>query len=109
MSYRTFKKLMGETSLERKCRFLFGGVLMLLITVIFYFYAQSNLRVLEERNRQRAELLISQNLQMVHFLSQIKDSDELKTLSRDLKPDDLREDNWKFIPEDDKDPTRRPT
>ncbi|OYW19839.1 MAG: hypothetical protein B7Z55_08180, partial [Planctomycetales bacterium 12-60-4] len=25
MSYRTIKKLLGETSLERKCRFLFGS------------------------------------------------------------------------------------
>ena len=24
MSYRAFKRLLGETSLERKCRFLFG-------------------------------------------------------------------------------------
>ena len=38
MSYRTMKRLLGETSLERKCRFLFGGGLMLLITGSFYFY-----------------------------------------------------------------------
>ena len=25
MSYRAFKRLLGETSLERKCRFLFGA------------------------------------------------------------------------------------
>ena len=35
MSYRTLKRLLGETSLERKCRFLFGGGLMLLITGLF--------------------------------------------------------------------------
>ena len=33
MSYRTIKRLLGETSLERKCRFLFGGALLLLITI----------------------------------------------------------------------------
>ena len=30
MSYRTIKRLLGETSLERKCRLLFGGGLLLL-------------------------------------------------------------------------------
>src|SRR5262249_48459380 len=39
MSYRAFKRLLGETSLERKCRFLFGGFILLLITGSFWFYA----------------------------------------------------------------------
>src|SRR5438270_13769296 len=38
MSYRAFKRLLGETSLERKCRFLFGGFILLLITGSFWFY-----------------------------------------------------------------------
>ena len=29
MSYRAFKRLLGETSLERKCRFLLGGFILL--------------------------------------------------------------------------------
>src|SRR5262245_48712584 len=39
MSYRAFKRLLGETSLERKCRFLFGAGILLLITVSFWIYA----------------------------------------------------------------------
>src|SRR5947208_848315 len=39
MSYRAFKRLLGETSLERKCRFLFGGFILLLITGSFSLYA----------------------------------------------------------------------
>src|SRR5215213_7052101 len=39
MSYRAFKRLLGETSLERKCRFLFGGFILLLITGSFWLYA----------------------------------------------------------------------
>ena len=38
MSYRAFKHLLGETSLERKCRFLFGGFIVLLITASFWLY-----------------------------------------------------------------------
>src|SRR5437763_14361347 len=39
MSYRAFKRLLGETSLERKCRFLFGAFSLLLITGSFWLYA----------------------------------------------------------------------
>ena len=38
MSYRTVKRLLGETSLERKCRYLFGGGLLLLIVASFYVW-----------------------------------------------------------------------
>jgi signal transduction histidine kinase len=40
MSYRAFKRLLGETSLERKCRFLLGTVSVILITGSFWFYAR---------------------------------------------------------------------
>lgn len=39
MSYRAFKHLLGETSLERKCRFLLGAGIVLLIFASFYWYA----------------------------------------------------------------------
>jgi len=40
MSYRAFKRLLGETSLERKCRFLFGAFILLLITTSFWLFAR---------------------------------------------------------------------
>lgn len=40
MSYRIFKRLLGESSLERKCRFLFGGGLLILISLSFYLYSK---------------------------------------------------------------------
>src|SRR6202035_1222899 len=40
MSYRAFKRLLGETSLERKCRFLFGAFILVLITSSFWLYAR---------------------------------------------------------------------
>src|SRR5262249_31209772 len=39
MSYRAFKRLLGETSLERKCRFLFGVFTLALLFGSFWFYA----------------------------------------------------------------------
>ncbi|WP_092050698.1 sensor histidine kinase [Planctomicrobium piriforme] len=111
MSYRTFKKLLGENSLERKCRILFGGALMFLITGSFYFYAYLTVQILDTQNRQRAELLISQNLQMKHWekMAKTEDVPVVKGLASGLKPTDLREYAWKFIPVDIEDSIRRPT
>jgi signal transduction histidine kinase len=39
MSYRAFKRLLGETSLERKCRFLFGAGVLVLLTLSLWLYA----------------------------------------------------------------------
>ncbi|MBI2803410.1 MAG: HAMP domain-containing protein [Planctomycetes bacterium] len=39
MSYRAFKRLLGETSLERKCRFLFGSGVVVLISLSFWLYS----------------------------------------------------------------------
>jgi signal transduction histidine kinase len=39
MSYRSIKRLLGETSLERKCRFLFGAATLLLISGSLGWYA----------------------------------------------------------------------
>ncbi len=66
MSYRGVKRLLGETSLERKCRFLFGGSLMLLITGSFYFYAQLNLKIIRDQYREQASLLVSPRVLAEH-------------------------------------------
>ena len=58
MSYRTFKRLLGETSLERKCRFLFGGGLLMLITLSFYMYGKLTSGLVDEQNRITGRLLV---------------------------------------------------
>ena len=40
MSYRSFKHLLGETSLERKCRFIFGLGILVLVSGSFFWYGQ---------------------------------------------------------------------
>lgn len=107
MSYRSLKRLFGETSLERKFRFLLGSSLMILISGSFYWYAQRNLKVIELQYRQRAQLLVAQNLQQIHWENSnpesIKNRDAIQSLSKELKPADVRELKWKFIdatPED---------
>lgn len=49
MSYRAFKHLLGETSLERKCRFLFGAGILLLLTASFWWYAHQTEKLAYEQ------------------------------------------------------------
>jgi two-component system, NarL family, sensor histidine kinase BarA len=60
MSYRAFKRLLGETSLERKCRFLFGAFILLLIAGSFLFYANRTEHVAYEQIKTTCRLLVNQ-------------------------------------------------
>ena len=101
MSYRTFKKLLGETSLERKCRFLFGGGLMLLITGSFYFYARLNSTLVYKQNQTTGRLLIAPILMKTHWEHFFEKREDIKPLSKELtaavNPEDLRGIHWQFI------------
>src|SRR6266699_3134866 len=59
MSYRAFKRLLGETSLERKCRFLFGGFIFLLITGSFWLYAHETEHLAYEQLPTTCRLLVN--------------------------------------------------
>jgi two-component system sensor histidine kinase BarA len=54
MSYRTIKRVLGETSLERKCRVLFGTCLLLLIAGAFIWVDQIAENLIKE-NRLHAQ------------------------------------------------------
>jgi signal transduction histidine kinase len=115
ITYRSFKRILGETSLERKCRFLFGAALLLLIVGSFYFYASRNTAIIRAQYRQRAQLLVSQNLLMTHWAKSLEgradqDIPPVLPLSQELKPSSLKDYSWKFIHKDyeQADPERRP-
>ena len=60
MSYRAFKRLLGETSLERKCRFLFGAFILLLITGSFWLYARKTEHLAYDQITTTCRLLVNQ-------------------------------------------------
>src|SRR5262245_30703937 len=60
MSYRTVKRLLGETSLERKCHLLFATFSILLITGSFYFYARQTEHLAYEQLNTACRLLVGQ-------------------------------------------------
>ncbi len=69
MSYRTFKHLLGETSLERKCRFIFGGGIFALVTTSFYLYGQKTEKLLMGQTTQTARRLVNPTIKDMHYKS----------------------------------------
>ena len=58
MSYRTLKRLLGETSLERKCRLLFGTILLVLIVTSFWLYRTLNRKVVYDEKADMARVWV---------------------------------------------------
>ena len=50
MSYRTIKRVLGETNLERKCRWWFGVSLFILLTLSFSWYGRRTDTIVKELN-----------------------------------------------------------
>ena len=101
MSYRAFKRLLGETSLERKCRFLFGAGIVVLITLSFSLYAYLTEKLAYDQAVTSCRLLVNPLLYQLHVkaLSSTGDRkvtglellDELTLPDKDLPPDGSRD------------------
>ncbi len=97
MSYRAFKRLLGETSLERKCRFLFGAFILLLITSSFWLYARQTEGLAYDQLTTTCRLLVIQivDRQLAttcrpHPSRSAPDAEESKTTEQEL--DEFRRD-----------------
>ncbi|QDU74382.1 Histidine protein kinase DivJ [Bremerella volcania] len=67
MSYRSIKRVLGETNLERKCRFLYGTCLLLLITGSFWWYGQSTEQLVHNNNLSTGRHLVDAVLMKIHW------------------------------------------
>lgn len=110
MSYRTLKRLLGETSLERKCRYLFGGGLLLLITGSFLWYGRQTEKLVYEQNRDTGRLLVAPIMVKHHW--NLLDDPRLKpSIDRmfdELKPAGLQQYRWSIIKPKTDDPDYLP-
>jgi len=102
MSYRSLKRVLGETSLERKCRFLFGVCLFVLIATSFWFYHYQTQDLVFERNSDQARLLVLLRWFNLHADKLAKDAGEreeglreqLQSLARMMEEPDYQ---WRAI------------
>jgi two-component system, NarL family, sensor histidine kinase BarA len=83
MSYRSIKRVLGETSLERKCRFLFGGCLFILITLSFWWYGSQTEKVVSQQNPDRGRLLADMFMLSRHLREWDKD-EKFRPILQDL-------------------------
>jgi len=67
MAYRTFKDILGETSLERKCRLLFGLCLLVLITGSFWWYGSSTEELVYATTRSTGRHLVDAIMLQYHW------------------------------------------
>jgi len=66
MSYRGFKRLLGESGLERKTRMLLGAGVILLMTASFYFYARQTEELATDQLVLSGQALAPQLLARAH-------------------------------------------
>ncbi|MGF1580158.1 MAG: ATP-binding protein [Gemmataceae bacterium] len=92
MSYRALKRLLGETSLERKCRFLFGAFTLVLIALSFWFYALQTEGVAYEQARTSCRLLVNP-IVVKHHLALL-----LHKTKPEMKQEDIAR-SWKLFDE----------
>lgn len=111
MSYRTVKRLLGETSLERKCRFLFGGGLLLLISGSFYFYGRQTTKLVYEQNTIKGQLLVTPIIYQHHwkYFETKEFGERIDAMARELKPRELENYSWELLRATPDDPEKRPS
>src|SRR5437868_7422367 len=66
MSYKAFKRLLGETSLERKCRWLLGAGVLVLMTGSFWVYARQTEDLAYEQLETTGRALLSPVVAQMH-------------------------------------------
>jgi signal transduction histidine kinase len=90
MSYRAFKRLLGETSLERKCRFLFGAFILLLMTGSFWLYANKTedlaYNQLESTSRLLVDPIVAQKISVsCHIKEDTEEEEQRKKAIREFQ------------------------
>jgi signal transduction histidine kinase len=88
VSYRSFKHLLGETSLERKCRFIFGLGILVLVSFSFFWYGQKTESLVMKQTTQTARMLVKNAIKDNHvkLLGNAAFVPVFQVLSNDLKP-----------------------
>ena len=96
MSYRTLKRVLGETNFEVKCLVLFGFGLSVLAVLTFALYWWQTSSLIGEQNKTTARLLMAPMIQQRHWewFAQLKSNfDEAENPKQTGEPD--------FVPEPD--------
>lgn len=111
MSYRAFKRLLGETHLERKSRYLLGGLVLVLMGASFGFYANRTEDLAYDQLTHTGRTLVSPTIARLHIRQNeelLKGMDEFQRQSVERWPGDLQDYRSKLILLDSTNPVNRP-
>ena len=76
MSYRSIKKILGENSLERKCRILFGISMLILVASSFYAVSRITENVIQDKTREIANETIATEFMRIHMEKRVGEKEE---------------------------------
>ena len=108
MSYRAFKRLLGETDLERKCRFLLGAGILLLMTLSFWAYARQTEGLAYDQMRTSGRLLVRPILANVHLSDDRRDAINAFQQSYEDESDSINKYQYKVLKLDASKPEQKP-
>ncbi len=98
MSYRAFKRLLGETSLERKTRWLLSSGVLVLMAGSFYFYARQTEDLAYDQLTHTGRALVSPIVALHHVRGELREEvDEFQRLSEQASPDKLTVYRYRLI------------
>ena len=88
MSYRSIKRVLGENSLERKCRILFGFCMLVLIGGSFWGVMRLTENFIRDETRKKAKDMLVTHLLKVHLASTATTGEALEQpeFMRDVTP-----------------------
>jgi two-component system sensor histidine kinase BarA len=111
MSYRAFKRLLGETSLERKCRLLLGTGVLILMGGSFLAYARLTEDLAYEQLEATGRALLYPIVARSHLSSHLKAEQltALDDLSETHGPAANKEYKYRVIKPNSKEPDYLPT
>jgi two-component system, NarL family, sensor histidine kinase BarA len=109
MSYRSFKRALGETNLERKCRLLFGTCLLVLISGSFWWYGSQTDKIVYDLNRFVGKALVNSAMYEAHnnaFVTNPEDRPLNEGLTEMLRSRDFK---WLVLYPDNPKSAKKPT
>jgi signal transduction histidine kinase len=110
MSYRAFKRLLGETSLERKCRWLLGAGVLLLMTGSFWVYARQTEDLAYEQLESTGRALLPSIVAWLHVEGDLRKAvDEFQQSAEGHWPSTLKDYKFEVIIPGSQDDQRRGT
>lgn len=98
MSYRGFKRLIGESGLERKCRYLLGAGVILLMSVSFVVYARQTEALAYDQLQNTGQTLVPAMVARVHTKREFQDTfDSFQRLAQADQPDHVKGYQYKLF------------